>query len=382
MKKLISVIVLISICLSLLCACNKQEPEAVPSESASVGESASESQVDTAALEEHNAYLQSLFGGIVKLEERSGSYGDEALGGGTYVPMRFTHERIEAYEAYGAIAKVGTPYFNCTTGVTMDFITDAPEISFSYVVKEMFFDRSPDHPDDCFALFENGELMETYLVQNGTNTDLVYARKSEGESRITIVFPSWHGIALSNINVGNARPYDEYENSFLFLGDSITQGLFADNPGENWAHIVAQSFNASYYNLAVGGEVFRNDAFDYIEGFNPTHIFVALGENDYYSGVPEAQMAQNCRNYLTEVKMMYPGVPVTVVSSFNHDKPESWTNAMLSVAKELGCNAIDGTGFASAEADSWNADRVHPSSKGFKEIAECMVTEIALLTEE
>ncbi len=373
MRKVIAFLLVLILCISVVgCARNEEVLESEPKESAPAESESLESEPEE-QVEDLSLVYEPLFRGIIDLEERDGAYGDPKIGGGAFVPMRFSHERIKSYEQYSAIAKVGTPYFNCTTGVRMDFYTDAKEISFSYYVKETFFDRSADHPDDCFALYENGELKGTYLVQYGTNTDLVYEREATEESRITIVFPGWHGVILRNFNLGNARPYEEYDHSFLFLGDSITQGLFADNPGENWAHIVASHYNADYINLSVGGEVFRNGAVDRLANFKPTHIIISLGENDYYSGVPEDQMAQNCRRYIAEVKAKYPDIPVTVVSSFNYDKPESWTASMLAAANEQGCNTIEGTLMASADADSWNIDRVHPSSKGFKEIAENMI---------
>ena len=363
----------------LFCAtgCAKQDiPEDISEPEVSASESETGEATDTAELESYNQWLSSLFCGIIKLEERAGAYGDEQLGGGAYMPMRFTHERIEAYKQYNSVAKVGAPYYNCTTGVRMDFYTDANEISFKYVVQDSFFDRSADHPDDCFALFENGELKQTYLVQYGTNTELIYRRESAEESRITIVFPNWHGVTLSQISLGEARPYEEYDRKFLFLGDSIGQGLFADNPSESWTNLVATYFNADYINLAVGGEVFRQGALDPLEDFEPTHIIVALGENDYYSGLTEDEMARNCYLYLTELKNLYPGIPITVVSSFNLDKPQSWTERMLSTAQLLGCNTIDGTGFGGEDAENWNIDKVHPASPGFKNIADSMIPEL------
>lgn len=368
MKRIIAIILALIFVVSL-CGCTEGKQEK-PEQSVEESEIL---EAEPSEVEDLSLRLEPLFCGIYDLEERAGSYGDPQIGGGSFVPMRFSHERIENYEQYGATAKVGTPYFNCTTGVRMDFYTDAPEISFSYVVKESFFDRSSDHPDDCFALFEDGQLKETYLVQNGTDMDLVYKREAEGESRITIVFPNWHGIVMRNINLGNARPYDGYEHNFLFLGDSIAQGLFADNPSESWTNLVASHFNANYFNRAVGGEVFRTGSLDKDDPFKPTHIFISLGVNDFYSGVTQQELAKNCADYIMEVQEFYPDIPITLITSFNTVEPQSWTDTMLSVAEGLGCNVIDGTGFASSDADSWNVDRVHPSSKGFKEISEKLI---------
>ncbi len=370
MKKMLAALLILALSLCAFgCAPADEQESAADTDAAP---SVSEAE-DMAALKERNAFVASLFKGTIKVEERAGAYGDEEIGGGSFFPMRFSGERIEAYEQYNATAKIGAPYYNCTSGVRMDFYTDAHEISFDFTVRESFFDRSPDHPDDCFALFENGELKETYLVQYGTNGTLAYKCQDEGQKRITVVFPNWHGVILREINVGNATPYTEYEHSFLMLGASCDQGLFADNPSHSWIHAVSQSFNADYLNLSVGGEVFRKEALDEGLPFTPTHIFVDLGGNDFYSGLDEQTLAKNCSEYFARLREIYPDVPVTVVTSFRDNKPKSWNQTIITAAQEFEFNTIAGSSLVSQEADRWNVDLVHPNSKGFNEIAENMV---------
>ena len=315
-----------------------------------------------------NAYLADLFHGIYKLEERDGAYGEPKIGGGSFIPMRFSQERMDDYNEYNETAKIKAPYFECTTGVRMDFYTDADTISFHYSVTAGFFDGNAEYPVDTFNIYENGEYKSSQKVVKGNPGDVVYRRKStDPESRITILFPGYHGVSLSMFDLGNARPVEDYDHKILVFGDSISQGLFADKPGDNYVHQVCSALNADYMNLSVGGEIFRTDALDEDVHFKPTHILVALGTNDYYAGINAGSVATNAAYYLRQVAEIYPDVPVTVISPFGNI-PADFNAAIGSVAQTAGCHYIDGTTLISHTASSWSKDNVHPNTTGFNEI--------------
>lgn len=328
----------------------------------------SESEID-----DPNAYLSDLFHGIYKLEERDGAYGDPKVGGGAFIPMRFPHERLVAYEEYNKTAKIAAPYFNCSTGVRMDFYTDADTISFHYTVTAGFFDGNPEYAVDTFNIFENGEYQTSQDVIKGTPGDVIYSRKSsDPESRITIVFPNYHGVCLSQFRLGHTRPVVEYDHKILVFGDSISQGLFADKPADGYVHQVCAALNADYMNLSVGGEVYRSNALDEDINFDPTHIIVALGTNDYYSGTLAAKVRSNATAYFQQLEDLYPDVPVTVITPFGNI-PEEYHDSIQSAATPFGYHVINGTSLISKSTASWSKDKVHPSSTGFNEITAALI---------
>ena len=318
-----------------------------------------------------NAYLADLFHGIYKLEERDGAYGEAKIGGGSFVPMRFSHERLDAYETYNRTAKIKAPYFNCTTGVRMDFYTDAAEISFRFSVLENFFDGSPTHPVDSFDIYEDGVYQTSVPVKHGANDTLTYARKSTGsESRLTVTFPNRHGISLSSISLGNTRPYTDYDHKILILGASTDQGLFADKPSDNYVDTVCRELNADFMNLSVGGEIYRADAIDENVPFDPDLILVDLDGNTYYGGTPESELPGLVKGYLTKLQSVYPDTAITVLSSIRDNKPASWTQTLKTAALDCGVNFIQGSSLLDQTADNFNPDLVHPNSKGFALIAQ------------
>ena len=332
------------------------------------GATSSSAPSEPDAVNDPNAYLAELFHGIDKLEERDGAFGEVKIGGGSFVPMRFSHERLAAYEAYNETAKIKAPYFHCTVGVRMDFYTDASTISFHFSIIDGFFDGKPEYAVDTFNIFENGEFMKSVDVVKGSASDLTYTRTStEPESRITIVFPGYHGVSLSNLQLGNTRPVEDYEHKILVFGDSISQGLFADKPADNYVHQVATALNADYMNLSVGGEVYRADALDENINFEPTHILVALGTNDYYSNMTPAKVKNNADAYFEKLSAIYPDIPVTVIAPFGNI-PDVYYENIKEAATPYGYDVIDGTTLISKKVSSWNQDNVHPSTLGFNEI--------------
>ena len=332
------------------------------------GGTTTSSSSEPEVIDDPNAYLADLFHGIYKLEERDGAYGEPKIGGGAFIPMRFSQERMDDYNEYNETAKIKAPYFECTTGVRMDFYTDADTISFHYSVTAGFFDGSADHPVDTFNIYENGEYKSSQKVVKGMPGDVVYRRKStDPESRITILFPGYHGVSLSMFDLGNTRPVEEYDHKILVFGDSISQGLFAEKPGDNYIHQVCSTLNADYMNLSVGGEIFRSAALDEEIHFDPTYILVALGTNDYYGGVDKGAVSGNAISYLSRVKEIYPDVPITVISPFGNI-PADYIAAIGAAAQATDCHFVDGTTLISRQTTSWNADNVHPATPGFNEI--------------
>ncbi len=299
--------------------------------------------------------LSQIFKGIIRLVDEDG----------VYKPLRFTDEELAAYEKDPTI-----PYSKCTTGVRMDFYTDAQEISFKFNLDTAFHDGKAQFPEDSFDIYENGEFKQS-VVASGISTvrELTYTRQSsDAESRITIVFPMRHETRIYTPSLGNYRPYEEYAHKILFFGDSITQGLFADKPSDNYVDQVCRALNANYLNLAVGGEKFRFEALSDNVPFEPDHIVIALGTNDKHQHYTILEIEKNCKQYCDRITRLYPNVPVTFITPFE-DQGKDHVNMYTSVAENYGFNVVDGRTLVAGIAANFNPDGVHPSTAGFNSIA-------------
>ena len=315
-----------------------------------------------------NAALKSLFHGIYVLEERAETFGEPVEGGGVFVPLRFNSDRLADYATQENI-----PYGLCTTGVRLDFYTDAAEISFGFSITDGYFDGDGQHPADTFDIYENGEFAESVEVDKmGSVRKVEYTRTATEESRITVYFPTYHGVALYDIELGNARPVESYAYKILFLGDSITQGLFADKVSDSYVSVVACELQADYMNLAVGGEEFRADALDEEIGFTPDHIVICLGTNDVRRNHTSERLRSDCNAYFRRIRQIYKDTPVTVISPYE-PYGETFVKAIQEEAVGFEMNYIDGTTLLPYVQDRYYFDIVHPNSTGFGMIAENLV---------
>ena len=316
------------------------------------GVSPSESEQPVSELEK----LTEIFKGVIRVTEEEG----------TYTPLRFSDEQLKDYQRQPTI-----PYSKCTTGVRMDFYTDAKEISFSFNLGTFGNDDNATIPQDSFDIFENGEYKESVAASHKSSVkEVTYTRTStEAESRITILFPTRHEAKISDLSLGNYRPYTEYSHKILFLGDSITQGLYADKPSDGYVDQVSRALGADYLNLAVGGEKFRVDALGEDVPFEPDHIIIALGTNDKHQNYALISIERNATAYYEKVAQLYPNVPVTVITPFEN-QGDDFVESYIKVAEKFGFKAIDGRTLIPPKRENFNPDEVHPSTTGFNLIAQ------------
>lgn len=303
-----------------------------------------------------------IFKGVIRVTEEEG----------TYVPLRFSDEQLKEYQRQPTI-----PYSKCTTGVRMDFYTDAKEISFSFSLGTFGNDDNATIPQDSFDIFENGEYKASVAASHKSSVkEVTYTRtSSEAESRITVLFPTRHEAKISDLSLGNYRPYTEYTKKILFLGDSITQGLYADKPSDGYADQVSRALGADYLNLAVGGEKFRADALGEDVPFTPDHIVIALGTNDKHQNYALISIERNATAYYEKVSQLYPNVPVTVITPFEN-QGDDFVESYVKIAERFGFKAIDGRTLIPPKRENFNPDEVHPSSTGFALITQNLLPQL------
>ena len=107
--------------------------------------------------------------------------------------------------------------------------------------------------------------------------------------------------------IGCDRPVKERVG---YWGDSITQGYDAAHPNQTYVNLLADAWDASVLNQAIGGDVFCPENLDPALDFAPDIITVAYGTNDWTLQVLQSGAAGE---YLDKLTMLYPGVPVFVL---------------------------------------------------------------------
>ena len=293
--------------------------------------------------------------------------------GGVFTPVRFSDERLRLYTE----EKPECPYAYCPVGMSMEFVTDAKTVSFSYRMTKIYY------PVIVFDVYENGLFTRAVREPDGSESGTVeYTIQTPG-AVVEIFFPIGADVTFTDIRIGNFKTVSHaHEPKLLVLGDSISQGLFGVNPSVSVVPLLARHYGYDYLNLSVGGEVFRPDLVEPELADRLERILVGLGTNDLGFVQDIHKIRKKIDAFFAELKRRYPDTPVTVVSPFwqivfsegTDEMNEKLHTTLLigeharRVAAEYGHTALDGMQLIPHEQEFFS-DHAHPSDKGFAYLA-------------
>lgn len=221
------------------------------------------------------------------------------------------HRFSQAPEVYfpdnaGFQAKV-----TATASITLDFITDAKQLSFQYQAtrastRSLFF----------FDLYVNDALTVTHgRADSEAQTSGEFSLKiPAGENRIRLYFSNLYGMELKDVSLEGATQICpvKYSHTMICFGDSITQGYDAIHPSLTYANRLAFSLNARMINKGIGGDIFHPELID-DNDLDPDIVTVAYGSNDWAHS-DRNTFLHNAETFLTRVHQFYPGAQVFVIT--------------------------------------------------------------------
>lgn len=231
-----------------------------------------------------NNELLEFLSGYVTLEEKDG-----------YIfPKRFTPKQLKIAEERGFF-----PRPNSTSSMFFEFITDASEIKFDYVVfkgssKEYF---SVDVLEDGINTFN---YHNDLAIEKGT---IIIPLEKQGKRKVTIYLPNLAGLGIKNFELNGNIERVTRKRTLLALGDSITQGYTTNHPYLTYVNMVALAIDASVLNQGIGGDVFYADNLDETLQFDPDIITVAYGTNDWSK---QQNVKENADLYFEKLRKIYP----------------------------------------------------------------------------
>ena len=267
-----------------------------------------------------------------------------------------------------------------TTGIRLDFHTDAKEATFTV-------DAAGHGTGAKYEILINDvtEFCSYLPIDEGAYT--ITMALPEGENRVTFILPSHNvpgilkGVELKGASFLKAH---EFDTKILFLGDSITQGWNAKRDSMSYAYLVARFFNADCIIHGVGGGRFDKVTFEKVACFDPEIVTVAFGTNDFgvYQTLEELEAFADA--YMEAVTQAYPDklrICMTPLRRVDEDQPKAmgmnWQlRAVIEkVAAKYGFVLLDGYNILPYDEDYF-ADGVHPNALGFSVIADRMVAVI------
>lgn len=300
-----------------------------------------------------------LFRHCIYVEERNGCL----------IPRRYD---ASALEKFSVSSHPGAFYGPGCAGITLDFYSDAGEISFRCsVLNELSYGRM-----EHFDVWEDGLFTES--IEWDGFAPVRYRRRKPEKSRLTIYLPILYELAFSDFHLGSWEPVQPEEKKLLIIGDSIAQGLRGAHPSLGLSVSIARALGMDYLNTAVGGEYHRPDLADMLPDCTPDRIFVHLGTNDVNRlDNPEYSM-ERIRSCYAGIRNRWPDASVDVITpvwrtefangSELGKKRLEWAvmtrNQMIKAGAETGFAVHDGL-LLSPNARMGLADHCHPNDIGF-----------------
>ncbi len=257
--------------------------------------------------------------------------------------------------------------FLCPAGIKISLITDAAKLSLRCHVTER---QARDFAS--IDIWVDGKFLYAPSLEGEIITG-EFALPGTGEKRVDIYLPQCRPTVIENISLseGATAKAAPKRKRLLAIGDSITQGMTAENPSLSYANVLAREFDMDLSNLGVGGWKFIPESI--VEPMTPTPdlITLAYGTNDFSASFPFEQMEK----YLEKLVSFYPQTPIFVFAPLYRIAIENNQNAAgdtIQTYRDKIKKAVEGytnMHFISheglvPETQTLFADNLHPNNGG------------------
>jgi lysophospholipase L1-like esterase len=295
--------------------------------------------------------------------------------------QRFTEEQLHVYDNN----KDFQTKARATSGMTLDFITDAARIIMKYKIGP-----GSSRVFSNIDVTVNGELAEFHCVPDfRTEPESVLDFALDGkENHVRIYLPCLTQIIIQSLTFHDAavlKPVRR-ENIMLAFGDSITQGYDAQHPMGTYAMLVADAFHADLYNKAIGGDRFCTALTEPKDDFDPTFITVAYGTNDWNRATLE-DFQSNTVGFFRNLAANYPDKTIFVILPIwrkDYDREtlcgtfESARDFIRKTAEVYpNVHIIDGLELMAHDVALTSDGYLHPNDEGFQQMGRSLIEKIA-----
>ena len=161
----------------------------------------------------------------------------------------------------------------------------------------------------------------------------------------------------------------------LALGDSITYGTGAGK-GEDFPTLLAQQTGWQVVNAGISGDTAQNArsrVAALLERHDPALVLVELGGNDFLRRRPEAQVKNDLRAILQELKRSGATIVLIAVPSLSMLRASigalSDSPIYAELAEEAGILLVQDLLSEVLSDEALRADRIHPNAKGYQRMA-------------
>lgn len=192
---------------------------------------------------------------------------------------------------------------DATTAKTLEFITDASQVSFDY---KIIWKGS----EDSFELMIDGLITEIKYVKDLEDEGTLKFTLPEGKHNVVIYLACDATVLIRNFSIDSTYEIPTKTCKVLWLGDSITQGFGPLRSAETYVSISNRLLNYDTVNQGIGGYVYDKNSLIKMPGYDPDKIIVAMGTNQY--GTPTMKDVEEY--YETLMSIYGNDIPVLCIS--------------------------------------------------------------------
>ena len=274
---------------------------------------------------------------------------------------RFTEGQAAAF--HESLPYYDTPFFegyfsaNCRTlaGVTLDFTTSARKICLKLGANHIPHEAKPG----IFDLYVNGKYRESFPYMPET-----FLHFAAGEKRVTIYCPYFNCPTFRGIESDAALTPAGQGVDILLVGDSITHGVGAVNPGSSYANTMARELGVRILNQGNSGYVYDAKVLEKV--CDPKLIVCAYGVNDR-GRKPFERLRPETEAFFDRLSQLYPDTAVAAILpvwTVNDGPIAAKARALYrEIYAERGVEIVDGLRMVPHSRDYF-VDGVHPNNYG------------------
>lgn len=214
-----------------------------------------------------------------------------------------THQYTKAQEDY--FEKAFDFWYercNASTAKTLEFTTEATELSFDYRILWV-------GSEDSFELCVDGLITDIRYVKDLEREGTLQFTMPGGEKSVIVYLPADARVVIRDFTINAACKPAVKGKKVLWLGDSITQGYGPLRSSQTYVSVANRLLNYDIINQGIGGYVYDPKVLVEMEGYKPDKIIIALGTNQYGT----ESMAE-IETYYETITKLYKDVPILAIT--------------------------------------------------------------------
>ena len=189
------------------------------------------------------------------------------------------------------------------SGKTIEFITDATEVSFEYKITWV-------GSNDTFEIWEDDLATGIVKVEDIADGGRISFRLSDGRKKVALYIPVDATVLIKNFEI-NSNDFSAVKRGekVLWLGDSITQGYGPLRSAHTYVNVANRILKYDIINQGIGGYVYDKNSLMKMDGYTPDKIIVSLGTNQY-----ETESMSDVEEYYEVLTDIYKDIPILCIT--------------------------------------------------------------------